>query len=457
MKKIIHGRIALNADTLKRLRKKKGLSQDKLADECADRHLQVSVASIKRAEAGKNVLYRIVLNLADFFDIAVTTLIEGVPITPWSDGFGLNDSDGYCIGRGWELQQLQLLYSNVSHRKKGVTAYVSGMAGLGKTHMMESFLAQLQTVGVTQVTVNANRRVSAQGLSPLSYLCRQLLGLPVDMDDRVGRQKAAVLCKTPDAFIRLMDWLGVELLPGEQNLLVTLKQTRNQQALMHATEALLRQLNQNTIWVLFIDDLHLADEDFVELIDALHRQIQTKPLLLLLCATNVGCFSHIPPWLDDAYCITLGALNGDDAKILAHSVANQPDSCQSSKQRAVERASGHPGLLTQLLQIERPCSTVPSPWVVMVMIQLKKLSGAELIGLQIAAVFGFYFTTEQVHLVLAYVTESAVYCRLPLLVYAGLIKHAGCEYCFQHPLIREVVINQLCGDLRRRISRVRVK
>jgi tetratricopeptide (TPR) repeat protein/transcriptional regulator with XRE-family HTH domain len=69
------GRIALDAALLKMLRKARGLSQEALADLCASQQLAVSIASIKRAETGKVVLYRTARHLATIFAVDVDRLV----------------------------------------------------------------------------------------------------------------------------------------------------------------------------------------------------------------------------------------------------------------------------------------------------------------------------------------------------------------------------------------------
>ncbi|MES2262840.1 MAG: AAA family ATPase [Pseudomonadota bacterium] len=68
------GRVLLDAALLKRLRKARGLSQEALADLCFQRQLCVSIASIKRAETGKIVLYRTARHLAQVFQVAPDSL-----------------------------------------------------------------------------------------------------------------------------------------------------------------------------------------------------------------------------------------------------------------------------------------------------------------------------------------------------------------------------------------------
>lgn len=69
------GRVLLDATLLKRLRKARGLSQEALADLCFQRQLCVSIASIKRAETGKIVLYRTARHLAQIFEATLEQLM----------------------------------------------------------------------------------------------------------------------------------------------------------------------------------------------------------------------------------------------------------------------------------------------------------------------------------------------------------------------------------------------
>ncbi|SFU94800.1 AAA family ATPase [Pseudoduganella namucuonensis] len=81
------GRVLLDAALLKRLRKARGLSQEALADLCFQRQLCVSIASIKRAETGKIVLYRTARHLAQVFNVALDQMMAGAgPAAPADPG-----------------------------------------------------------------------------------------------------------------------------------------------------------------------------------------------------------------------------------------------------------------------------------------------------------------------------------------------------------------------------------
>ncbi|UXY13966.1 AAA family ATPase [Chitiniphilus purpureus] len=72
----LDGRVILNAERLKALRKQHGLSQEALAQRCFEQRLCVAIASIKRAEAGKPVLYRTARHLATLFECELGALVH---------------------------------------------------------------------------------------------------------------------------------------------------------------------------------------------------------------------------------------------------------------------------------------------------------------------------------------------------------------------------------------------
>lgn len=69
------GRVLLDANLLKQLRKRRGLSQEALAELCFSQQLCVSVASIKRAETGNVVLYRTARHLAQVYGVSIEQLL----------------------------------------------------------------------------------------------------------------------------------------------------------------------------------------------------------------------------------------------------------------------------------------------------------------------------------------------------------------------------------------------
>lgn len=85
----LDGTLQLDPHKLKTLRKELGLSQQSLAQLCLEKRLCVSIASIKRAEAGKPVLYRTARHLANVYDAELNNLLQPACAAPASTGSAL--------------------------------------------------------------------------------------------------------------------------------------------------------------------------------------------------------------------------------------------------------------------------------------------------------------------------------------------------------------------------------
>ena len=72
------GRVKLDNGLLRQLRQTRLMSQQDLADDCWRRNIQVSIATIKRAESGRAVRFRVARALARCFDVPVLQLLQGM-------------------------------------------------------------------------------------------------------------------------------------------------------------------------------------------------------------------------------------------------------------------------------------------------------------------------------------------------------------------------------------------
>lgn len=73
---VLRGSVLLDADVLRTLREKLLLSQNDLAERCFQQRIQVSIATIKRAETWHPVRYRIAHDLARAFAVPVNDLLH---------------------------------------------------------------------------------------------------------------------------------------------------------------------------------------------------------------------------------------------------------------------------------------------------------------------------------------------------------------------------------------------
>jgi hypothetical protein len=72
---IEHGAVQLSGSALRNLRHARYLSQQDLVDDFDRRNIQVSIATIKRAELGRRVRFRIARTLAGYFGVPIEHLL----------------------------------------------------------------------------------------------------------------------------------------------------------------------------------------------------------------------------------------------------------------------------------------------------------------------------------------------------------------------------------------------
>ena|GEM_PF-1554655 len=90
------GRVALDKGKLKTHRRRLGLSQEQMALQCGEQGLYVSIASLKRAEAERKVLYRTARDISIFFDTPLESLLkEPQALAQAEDGEHANTIDVY--------------------------------------------------------------------------------------------------------------------------------------------------------------------------------------------------------------------------------------------------------------------------------------------------------------------------------------------------------------------------
>lgn len=68
------GHVMLDSALLRHLRQTRLMSQQDLADDCWRRNIQLSLTTIKRAEAGRAVRFRIAREFARCFEVPVTQI-----------------------------------------------------------------------------------------------------------------------------------------------------------------------------------------------------------------------------------------------------------------------------------------------------------------------------------------------------------------------------------------------
>jgi transcriptional regulator with XRE-family HTH domain len=149
----LDGRVVLNGPALKKLRQQQGLSQEALAELCQQQHLCVSIASIKRAEAGRCVLYRTARHLAAVHQVPLDGLadVQATQVVVPAQ----QHPQPPLLGRRAEVQQFRALLQMAWSSVDAHVVCVRGAAGIGKSRLVAELtdIARHERFGVHAAVV----------------------------------------------------------------------------------------------------------------------------------------------------------------------------------------------------------------------------------------------------------------------------------------------------------------
>ena len=285
------------------------MSQERLAEECAKRRLQVCVASIKRAEAGKNILYRTITNLASFFNITVDNLLDNAPLALWQYTEQQAHYSIPCLGREWELQQLSILNSFILKSNKHSIACITGMKGAGKTCLIQSFLKHNQQYQQKNSYFSFDKVNSNSTESTLHRFVRAIFEIKENTADSAIRHKMKQLAQGSLVYFLLLSISGVPLSHVEKHTLSGLSPTQVLQVEAQVYQAIVKYCCTIKLAVLALDDIQDADTSCLHLIKGIVAQSNEQPLFIILGITPLDHFTALPQWLQNSHHIQLQPLD----------------------------------------------------------------------------------------------------------------------------------------------------
>jgi DNA-binding CsgD family transcriptional regulator len=318
---------------------------------------------------------------------------------------------------------------------RGGTVLVTGLAGMGKTVLLEAAeqLARGQGVKV----FHGAGDVAAQVI-PLGPLLEALMSVP---DAPVDRAALRDLSQSPDQRF----WLLRELQEGLER------------AALRAPV------------LIVLDDVQWADEATLAALVTLTRQLATHRILWLVAVRSgeLGAAAHIALSRLEAaglLKITLGPLDETAvADIAGTLLGGSPD---PELMRVLARVQGQPFLLTELLRGLREERLVavdggsarlagtglPLRFRDSVAYQLARLPAQARDALQMASVLGRRFSADELA-ALTGAPTAAVFGALREALAAGLVIEDGDRVAFRHDLVREAVDASLPRTVRQSLRR----
>jgi class 3 adenylate cyclase/tetratricopeptide (TPR) repeat protein len=363
--------------------------------------------------------------------------------------------DSPLVGRGAELARLAQELART--RREGAARLVTilGSAGLGKSRLAHEFVAALGG----GATVLQGRCVPyGDGITfwPIADVVRHACGIAPGDSAEESRSKLAGQLPANELHAVVCDRLAGVLGLGETESATV--------ETFWAIRKLLEELARPRPLVLVLDDVHWAEETFVELVEDLALRLQAP--VLLLCLARPELLEHRPPWLsdrEDPRVLLLEPLGpGDGASLLAGLLGGVP-LAEEAASRLIRAAAGNPLFLEELVRMlidERLLRHEGDAWIgaadlstIAVPPSLRALLGARLDRLEPAArqvietasVVGEEFTRGAIAGLVPPNVRRRVDALLEALLSRGLLRSgAGAdELRFHHILIRDVAYESM--------------
>ncbi|WP_232668174.1 helix-turn-helix transcriptional regulator [Pseudonocardia sp. TRM90224] len=356
------------------------------------------------------------------------------------------------VGRTAELEQLHEAMRIAASGRSQVVV-IGGEAGVGKTRLIDEFVADVRDRDVRVLTGNCVE-LGAQGLPlvPFTSAVRALAR-------QVGVEALSAMLPTPDGLARL--------LPERDEPVATSSGWLPPPAeIFHIYPALLDRLSAETPVLLVVEDLHWADRSTRELLDVLARGLRDARLCVVATYRTDGTSRGDPlraflAELDrvPAHRINLERLSRSETEHLI--VAALGERAQVALiDRVFARSGGNPFFVEELVRAERGDDATGLG---------DSLLGDSLLGLLLSRIDGLSEAAQGLvrtaaiggervpHELLAAVAEIPDGAQLTgvlrEVVDAHVLLPEGDGYAFRHALVREAAVGSLLPGERTALHR----
>ncbi|PWB55474.1 MAG: hypothetical protein C3F13_04130 [Anaerolineales bacterium] len=405
---------------------------------------------------------------------------------------GVEGVETRMVGRYDELKYLQDAMLSAIEDSEGQVVTIIGEAGVGKSRLLYEFQNWLELLPPPAVHFYEGKaHVEAQGM-PLAML-RDLFEFRFQLQENdtqeVARQKVEagfreVFSSSDEGQMRahiLGQWLGFDFStsPHLKGVLSEAEQLRNR-GIMYLGEYF-KGLCAQTPLVVFLEDIHWADDSSLDAINWLAERFTDKPLLFV-CAARRSLLERRPYWgegLDYHHRINLEALSKRESHQLVGEILKLAEQVPPQLfDLVVEGAEGNPFYVEELVKMlvedgvvvkgeqiwkvlpERLAEiSVPPTLTGVLQARLESLPVDEQKVLQQASVVGRLFWDQVVAYIQA--SEGGAPQAVPdilgslrgrEMVYRreGSAFLDAREYLFKHDILREVTYESVLKRLRRK-------
>jgi class 3 adenylate cyclase/tetratricopeptide (TPR) repeat protein len=298
-----------------------------------------------------DVTYRLVRDFVDVEAVEPLTLkgkAEPVPAyrllglrAASTDVFG---ADGFpLIGRSVEFEALTVAFAEVRRSKGPRLVTLAGDAGVGKSRLIAEFTSHL---GDTARRLRGRCLPYGEGITfwPLADVTRAAAAIDDEDSPEVARNKIGVLLPLamPDRKdvaerIATMVGLSTETFPVTE--------------LFWGARKLLEVLAADRPLVLVIDDIHFAEQTFLEFLTHLIDSGQAP--ILIIASARPDLLERLPDWSagERASRIILEPLSPADTELVIDRLLGETGLAAGVRERVVSAAEGNPFFIEQMVSM----------------------------------------------------------------------------------------------------------
>jgi class 3 adenylate cyclase len=370
------------------------------------------------------------------------------------------------IGRDAELGQLQDAFDRALDGSHCEAVTLLGQAGIGKSRLIEEFVRRL---GDRALVLRGRCLSYGEGITfwPIAEALRQAAGILPDDQEEDARAKLWSLAGAgrEDAALRIGSLMGFG--PGSYG----------KDELLWSIRAVLETAARRRPLVTIFDDIHWAEQIFLEVVEYVADTLDEVPLLVL-CAARHELLEESPGFLtgrDRANRIELGELSRRDTAQVLGNLLGDVRLPVSLEERILSVADGNPLFAEQMISMlidsgmireqdgrwefagEDASVAVPANVSSLIATRLDRLAPVERSVVERAAVVGLEFETAAVQ-ALTSDEDAGVDLVPPLSALCGkrIIRAAGAglrsdRYQFSHLLVRDAAYDRLLKRTRARM------
>ncbi|MBI4184772.1 MAG: AAA family ATPase [Proteobacteria bacterium] len=359
------------------------------------------------------------------------------------------------VGREAELRQFAGVLDSCREGGFGQVVYVRGEAGIGKTRLVEEFIALALARGFAAHRGLVLDFGVERGQDAVRAVVRSLLGLAPGADEeaRAGAVRSALAegWVAAEQQVFLNDLLDLPQPTGMRAMYDAMDNAARNRGKQEVVSGLVRATSRHQALVLAVEDIHWADPHTLAHLAAVGATVRDCPAILAMTSRLEG-----DP-LDQVWraairgsallTVDVGPLRREAALALARSFI---DASSRTVIDCIERAEGNPLFLEQLIlnAEEAGDDRVPGSIQSLVLGRMDRLPPADRAALQAASAIGQRFALET----LRHLAGQPDYdCRA--LIEHYLVRPEGEDYLFAHALIQEGVYSSLLKARKRELHR----